>query len=92
MRYPWYGVDSKFFGGVYWAPRDEGVFDNLEDAKARYDEVELDDLHAEVTLTEFHENSCKILYSKSRELKQPTPETMGRVHYISRKGGSKDKK
>ena len=91
MKYPWYGVDSKFFGGIFWGLHDEGIFYNLEEAKARYDEVELDDLHAEVTLTEFHEDSCKILYSKKRELKQPTPETMGRVHYTSIKGGFKDR-
>lgn len=92
MKYPWYGVDSKFFGGVFWGPRDEGVFDNFEDAKARYDELELDDLHAEVSLTEFYENSCKVLYVKERKLKQPTPETMGRVKYVSIKGGFKDRK
>lgn len=86
MKYPWYGVDSKFFGGIYWSPRDEGVFDSLEEAKERYDSIDLDELHAEVTLTEFHENSCKVLYSKSRELKQPTPETMGRAKYTAKKG------
>ena len=92
MKYPWYGVDSKFFGGIYWAPRHEGAFDSFEKAKECYDSIDLDEFHADVTLTEFHENSCEILLLKERELKQPTPETMGRAHYISIKGGFKDRR
>lgn len=82
MKYPYYGVVSNFFGGIFYGPHDEGGFDTLEEAKARFDSIELDEQHAGVYVYEMHEYSAKTLFSKERELKQPTPETMGRAKYV----------
>lgn len=92
MKYPWYAVGSRYFGGIYWGGITEGIFDTLEEAKACYDSVELDDLHCQVYVVEFYEDSCERILLKERKLNQPTPETMGRAKYISIRGGFKDKK
>ena len=82
MKYPWYGVTSDFFGGIHWAPRHEGCFDTPEEAKAKFDSVELDDYHKGVFVYEFYEDSCKTIFQKERKLTHPTPERMGRAKYI----------
>lgn len=82
QKYPWYGVVSDFFDGIHYGPRSEGdSFATLDEAKELFDSIELDDTRKGVFVYEFHENSCKLVYEKKRELKQPTPETMGRAKH-----------
>lgn len=84
MTYPWYGVSTKFFTGILYSPMHAGFFYTLEEAKACYDSIDLKDEIYGVYLAEFHEDSCKTLFSKERKLNPPTPETMGRARYITR--------
>lgn len=82
MKYPWYGVISDLFNGVSWGPYHEGIFYTPEEAKQKFDLIELDKDHKGVFVYEFYEDSCNVLFSKERKLKLPTPETMGRAKYI----------
>ena len=85
IKYPFYGVVSRFFGGIFYGPSFEGTFYDLDEAKACYDSIELDDKHISVDLSVFYENHCETLFIKERKLNLPTKETMGRAKYISRK-------
>ena len=85
MKYPWYGVTSDFFGEVSWGPRNEGFFDTPEEAKQKFDSIELDDSHKAVVVYEFYEDSCNVLFHKERKLILPAPERMGRAKYIPMK-------
>ena len=84
MTYPWYGVSNKFFTGILYSPMHAGIFYTLEEAKACYDAIDLEGKIYGVYLAEFHEDSCKTLFSKERKLNPPTPEIMGRAKYITR--------
>lgn len=85
MKYPWYSVTSRHFDGIHYGPWNEGMFDTLEEAKACYDSTELGSERSNVWLYEFYEGHCNVLFSKEREDKLPTPETMGRYEYTGRR-------